>query len=81
MKVAYGIKDFFRSSERDPVFNSVARRSTWFISFPGWTHLSARSFHVFWAGSSFSSQKIPLFCYPIASGTFRKGLGLAFALF
>ena len=39
---------------------------------------SARSFHVFWAGSAFSS---PLFCHPIASGTSRKGLGLAFPLF
>ena len=30
---------------------------------------SARSFHVFWAGSAFSS---PLFCHPIASGTSRR---------
>ena len=53
---------FLRSSERDPVFNGVARRSARFIPFPGWTlFFSARSFHVFWEGSAFSSQKIPLF--------------------
>ena len=28
---------FLRSSERDPVFNGVARRSARFIPFPGWT--------------------------------------------
>ena len=28
---------FLRSSERDPVFNGVARRSVRFIPFPGWT--------------------------------------------
>ena len=28
---------FLRSSERDPVFNGVAGRSTQFIPFPGWT--------------------------------------------
>ena len=28
---------FLRSSERDPVFNGVARRSAQFIPFPGWT--------------------------------------------
>ena len=28
---------FLRSSERDPVFNDVAGRSTRFIPFPGWT--------------------------------------------
>ena len=70
---------FLRSSERDPVFKGVARRSARFIPFTGWTlFFSARSFHVFWAGSAFSS---PLFCHPIASGTSRKGLGLAFPLF
>ena len=31
------IEDFLRSSERDPVFNGVARRSARFIPFPGWT--------------------------------------------
>ena len=72
---------FFTISERDPVFNGVACRSTWFIPFSRWTLFSARSFHVFWAGSAFSSQKIPLFCHPIAFGTYRKGLGLAFPLF
>ena len=48
---------------------------------PGGPFLSAQSFHVFWAGLAFSSQKIPLFCHPIASGTSREGLGLAFPLF
>ena len=38
---------FLGSSERDPVFNDVAGRSTLFIPFPGWTLFSARSFHVF----------------------------------
>ena len=39
---------FLRSSEQDPVFNGVARRSARFIPFPGWTlFFSARSFHVF----------------------------------
>ena len=42
---------FLRNSERDPVFNGVARRSTWFIPFPWWTLFSARSFHVFLVGS------------------------------
>ena len=49
--------------------------------FPQVDPFFTRSFHVFWAGSAFSSQKIPLFCHPIASGTSRKGLGLAFPLF
>ena len=60
---------FFTNSEQDPVFNGVAPCSAWFILFPGWTLFSAWSFHVFWAGSAFSS---PLFCHPIASGTSCK---------
>ena len=39
---------FLRSSERDPVFNGVARRSAQFIPFPRVDpFFSARSFHVF----------------------------------
>ena len=46
---------YFRSSERDPVFNDVAGRSALFIPFPGWTlffqHGPFTSFSTYWSAS------------------------------